>query len=100
MVRNLVDNALRYGPPGGTVRITTEGNQLVVEDEGPGIPLEERQKVFERFYRLVESRASGSGLGLSIVQRIVELHDGHIVIEDAGGGGTRISVTFPTSAAS
>jgi signal transduction histidine kinase len=83
------------------VQLTTGGNELVIEDSGPGIPEEERQKVFERFYRLSESRASGSGLGLSIVQRIVELHDGHIAIEDAAdGSGTRVRVRFPVTPAS
>jgi signal transduction histidine kinase len=100
MVRNLLDNALRYGPQGGTVRITTGGNALVVEDQGPGIPPDERRRVFERFYRLAGSRASGSGLGLSIVQRIVELHDGQIDIDSTADGGTRMCATFPTSPAS
>lgn len=100
MVRNLLDNALRYGPSGGMVRVTTGAGGLVVEDEGPGIPPDERQKVFERFYRLADSRASGSGLGLSIVQRIAELHDGRITVEGAAAGGTRINVVFATSPAS
>ncbi len=101
MVRNLLDNALRYGAPGGVVRIATGANELLIEDEGPGIPEQERLKVFERFYRLEQSRAPGSGLGLSIVQRIVELHDGQIRIEGAAGGsGTLVRVSFAATAAS
>ena len=99
MIRNLLDNALRYGPEGSQIRVATRvvGDQveLRVEDQGSGIPPEERQRVFERFHRLAGSRASGSGLGLSIVLRIVEQHGGSVVIEDAAGGqGTRVRVSF------
>jgi signal transduction histidine kinase len=99
MMRNLIDNALRHAPQGSRVTITTDctmdGAELVVEDEGPGIPPAERQSVFERFYRLPGSPATGSGLGLSIVLRIVELHGGRISVADgAGGRGARIRVVF------
>jgi signal transduction histidine kinase len=100
MMRNLIDNALLHSPAGSPVRVVTgcagDAVELIVEDEGPGIPQVERQKVFERFHRVAGTRASGSGLGLSIVLRIVELHGGRIVIEDgAGGRGTRVRVAFP-----
>jgi two-component system, OmpR family, sensor histidine kinase QseC len=103
LVRNLVDNALRYTPSGGSVQIQTattdRGAELVVTDDGPGIPRDERQKVFERFHRLAGSASQGSGLGLSIVRRIVEQHGGTIVIEDGRNGrGTTMRVTFASGA--
>lgn len=99
MLRNLLDNALRYTPSTGTVRVTSGRPagvaEITVEDSGPGIPPEERQRVFERFHRLAGSGATGSGLGLSIVQRIVELHGGEVRIEEGEGGrGTRVRVRF------
>jgi two-component system sensor histidine kinase TctE len=79
---NLVDNALRYTPEGGsvTLRIRQEGAAafIEVEDTGPGIPENERQRVFDRFYRILGTNVDGSGLGLAIVREIVERHDGLI----------------------
>jgi two-component system, OmpR family, sensor histidine kinase QseC len=100
LVRNLVDNALRYTPAGGSVRVSTAREEdaavLVVEDTGPGIAPDEREKVFERFYRVAGPRATGSGLGLSIAQRIAELHGATIqIVAGPEGKGTRISVTLP-----
>jgi two-component system, OmpR family, sensor histidine kinase QseC len=99
MARNLVDNALRYTPSGGSVRIRTDttarGPELMVSDDGPGIAPADRLKVFERFHRLAGAGSQGSGLGLSIVRRIVEQHGGSIVIEDGNDGrGTTIRITF------
>lgn len=104
LVRNLLDNAIRYSPPGTAVTMTTgsigQEVALSVEDQGPGIAPDERQKVFERFHRVSGTRATGSGLGLSIARRIVELHGGHIRIEDgAGARGTRVQVTLPQASA-
>lgn len=79
MLSNLIDNALRYTPPGGavTVRVRAAGGMAVleVEDTGPGIPETERAHVFERFYRILGSTAEGSGLGLAIVREIAQQHD-------------------------
>jgi signal transduction histidine kinase len=102
MVRNLIDNAMLHSPAGSPVRVMTgcagQEAELIVEDEGPGIPQAERQKVFGRFHRVAGTRASGSGLGLSIVLRIVELHGGRIAIEDGQGGrGARVRVAFPAA---
>lgn len=105
LVGVLVDNALRYGAPEGTVELRVEGTGdrvvLQVDDDGPGIPLDERERIFDRFYRgsTVRHRGSGSGLGLSIAAWIVARHDGTIAVADSPLGGTRFSVSFPKAAA-
>ena len=100
LIDNLIDNALRYTPAGGTVTVATgcDGNTpyLSVEDTGPGIPADERSNVLERFYRIPGTPGEGSGLGLAIVQEVVDRHGGAIEIDARDGqGGTRIRVTFP-----
>jgi two-component system sensor histidine kinase TctE len=86
LVVNLVDNALRYTPPGGlvTARVARNGDEVVlqVEDNGPGIPDAAKEKVFERFYRGPEPDNEGTGLGLAIVREIVASHDGRIKLSD------------------
>jgi signal transduction histidine kinase len=72
--------------------------QLDVDDDGPGIPADDRQRVFERFVRLDDARArdrGGSGLGLAIVAEVVSAHGGAITISDSGLGGARVQVRFP-----
>jgi len=99
LLGNLVDNALAHAPAGSRVRLAAgrEGGsvRLRVEDEGPGIAPSERDKVFERFHRLDGAPKGGSGLGLSIVGRIAEIHRARIELADAEGGGLRIDVLFP-----
>lgn len=90
-VLNLIDNAIKYSPHGGTVELslTRDGEdwRLCVHDEGPGIPAAERERVFERLYRLDSARDTpGLGLGLSLVQSVVALHRGTIALEDAAPG--------------
>ena len=84
---NLLDNAARHSPTGGTVRIAAraEAETLVLEvsDDGPGIPVEERDRVFERFTRGERATGGGTGLGLAIARWVVHLHGGAIAIEDA-----------------
>lgn len=99
MLANILDNAIRYTPEGGkiTVRLVASLRPLLtVEDNGPGIPPEERERVFERFYRVSESGESGSGLGLAIVREIARAHRARAWVEQAGPqGGLRVSVEFP-----
>lgn len=99
LLANLVDNALRYTPPGGAVqvRIGPDGEQASVEvaDTGPGIPEEERERVFDRFYRGRDAVAGGSGLGLAIVRQIVTLHGGSIGLDRSRSGGLLVSARFP-----
>lgn len=98
LVMNLVDNALRYTGHGGhvTVRVLAQdGIVLSVEDDGPGIPIEERERVFERFYRVLGTGEQGSGLGLPIVREIARSHRAIVAIETPPSGvGTLLSVTF------
>lgn len=100
LLDNLVDNALRYTPGGGrvdvAVRRTETGAVLAVRDTGPGIPPAERERVFDRFYRGATAAAPGSGLGLSIVQRIADRHRAQVCLgEPEDGPGLRITVHFP-----
>lgn len=100
MINNLIDNAIRYTPSGGhvTVRIRQDdaSAHLIVSDDGPRIPVEERQRIFERFHRLLGTHEEGSGLGLAIVHEIATLHNATIVLEDdADGVGNTFTVSFP-----
>ena len=99
LVRNLVDNAIRYTPASGSVSISTRQDEagvvLQVDDTGPGIPPEERARVFDRFYRLPGSHAEGSGLGLAIVHQIAQAHGAEVSLsEPEGGRGLRATVRF------
>ncbi len=101
LARNLVDNALRYTPAGGAVRVglVPQPGLLVlrVDDSGPGIPASERDKVFDRFVRGAQNGGnSGSGLGLAIVRAIAERHGAHVTLADATLGGLRVEVGLPS----
>jgi two-component system sensor histidine kinase TctE len=102
LINNLLDNAIRYSPNGGrvTMRVSADGApRLAVSDDGPKIPVEERQRVFERFHRLLGTHTEGSGLGLAIVREIAELHGAEVSLEDdADGVGNRFIVSFPPAA--
>jgi two-component system sensor histidine kinase SenX3 len=104
MVRNLVDNALRYTPRDGRVDVAMRhGDEeaiLEVSDTGIGIPKRDLSRIFERFYRVDQARSrqtGGTGLGLSIVKHVVENHGGTISVESELGGGTRIEVRLPAA---
>jgi two-component system OmpR family sensor kinase len=99
-VSNLVDNAARYAA--SLVRITLpcyeDTARIIVDDDGPGIPLADRERVFQRFTRLDDSRAGpqgGSGLGLAVVRAIISRHHGQIRIDDSPLGGARFVAEFP-----
>ena len=103
LVSNLLENAIKYTPEGGRVRISamTRGGRvaLQVADSGPGIPAADRERVLERFYRRDGQSASGAGLGLSIVRRICELYGAEISLLDGeNGGGLSVEVTFRSPA--
>lgn len=103
LLANLLANAIRYTPPGGNIRLRVERGggkvSLTVADDGPGIPVAERERVFERFHRGVqpgEDRASGCGLGLTIVKHVAELHHADVSVDDSGfGSGAAFKVNFP-----
>jgi len=115
LIRNLVDNALQYTPPGGevTVRVTPDpfGQVVVlqVEDSGPGIPEAERELVFRAFYRTMDTQVDGSGLGLTIVKEIATRHDTTVTVADARprapatlaghGPGALFTLRFPLAGA-
>jgi len=105
MISNLVENAMRYGSAGGTVTVKVEkpdpgSLSLVVEDDGPGIPLGERARVFERFYRIPGSPGEGAGLGLSIVREIARSHGANVrLLDGAAGRGLRVEVRFARAVA-
>lgn len=96
---NLIDNAVKYSPDGGviTVKLEVQGERvlLVVRDSGPGIPVQDRERVFDRFVRLESHRGSpGNGLGLSLVRAIAQRHGARLRLDDAGPG-LMVSVDFP-----
>ena len=99
LASNLIDNAVRYTQAGGKVTVNVLVNgavELRVDDNGPGIPEEERERVFERFYRVLGSGVSGSGLGLAIVREIAQSHQADVTLDDGpGGSGTTVAIKFP-----
>jgi two-component system phosphate regulon sensor histidine kinase PhoR len=102
VLQNLLDNAIQYTPPGGSIRVSAHAgtNEVVitVEDTGIGIPLAEQERIFERFYRVDAARsreAGGTGLGLSIAKHIVDAHGGRLWVESEVGRGSRFSFSIP-----
>lgn len=101
LIRNIVDNAIRYTPPKGEVNVAIirQDGQIIlrVTDSGPGVPDELRERVFERFYRILGSKAPGSGLGLAIVSQIAKLHHAKISLSTPPNGhGLQFDVAFPS----
>lgn len=100
-ILNLMDNAAKWSPADGVVRIemtklSADKVQMTISDSGPGIPVEDREKVFERFYRSIQARSMpGSGLGLAIVHQVVERHGGTITAEESDDGGAMFRLILP-----
>jgi len=98
-IRNLLDNAAKFSPPGAPVTLRLSARELTVQDQGPGIAAEDLPHVFDRFYRARSARAvPGSGLGLAIVRQVVESHGGTIRAESAPGTGTLVRLRLPVVA--
>ncbi|HEY2779289.1 MAG TPA: ATP-binding protein [Steroidobacteraceae bacterium] len=99
LTRNLVDNAVRYTPPNGTVQVRTRSTAkeavLEISDNGPGIAPGDRERVFDRFYRRAASQETGTGLGLAIVKATAERHGAAVLLGEAPGGGLHVTVSFP-----
>jgi signal transduction histidine kinase len=104
---NLLDNAVKYGPTGQTITVALEREQggtwarLWVEDEGPGIPIGERARIWEPFHRLERdsnSAIAGSGIGLALVRTLTAAHAGRVTVEDGLAGGSRFVVEIPCDA--
>jgi len=99
MFKNLIDNAIKYTAAGGRVTVRTRAGEFAVvevEDDGIGIAASERELVFERFYRSLDSSEPGSGLGLAIVREIADLHRGNVLLKpNPNGYGTLVEVVFP-----
>ncbi|UVH59076.1 ATP-binding protein [Variovorax paradoxus] len=103
MIDNLINNAIKYSPPGSTVvvHVAREGTQalLTVADEGPGIPPALRERVFDRFFRNPDQNQSGSGLGLAIVKSVVDRHGGEVALGEVANGGLLATVRLPLAMA-
>ena len=99
---NVLDNAIKYGPVGSTVAIRVEraGDRVLVAiaDQGPGVPPEHRERIFDRFFRVDQSRmrnGGGTGLGLAIAKWAVEIHGGEIAVDGRPGGGSQFQILLP-----
>jgi two-component system, OmpR family, sensor histidine kinase MprB len=100
-VGNLLDNAVKWSPPGQPVEISVDAGEVTVRDHGPGIAEDDLPHVFDRFYRARAARGlPGSGLGLAIVKQVAEAHGGSVVAESAPGGGARLRLALPLSQSS
>lgn len=97
-VTNVLDNAAKWSPAGGSVEVRVAGGEVSVRDHGPGIPESDLPHVFDRFYRSPSARGlPGSGLGLAIVRQVVESHGGRVAVERADGGGTVVRLRLTPS---
>jgi len=102
MLINLLDNAVKYGPEGQRIAVVLAAEngsaRVLVDDEGPGVPQGDRERIWERFWRLQRDRGSavaGTGIGLAVVRELAELHGGRTWVEDAPTGGARFVIEVP-----
>jgi signal transduction histidine kinase len=99
VLRNLLGNAQKYGRENGAILVTVERSAtevcIAVSDDGPGIPPEDQERIFERFFRVTGSGSSGSGLGLAIARALVELHGGRVWVESTPGRGSTFRIALP-----
>jgi two-component system, OmpR family, sensor histidine kinase MprB len=96
-VGNLLDNAVKWSPPGEPVEVAVNGGEVTVRDHGPGIADDDLPHVFDRFYRATAARGlPGSGLGLAIVKQVADAHGGTVVAEQAPGGGALLRLSLPS----
>ena len=96
---NLVENALKFDDSDAPIEVTCEGGRVEVADRGPGIAAEDRERVFDRFFRSTDARSRpGSGLGLSIVADVVERHGGRVFAAARAGGGAIVGFVLPVDA--
>jgi two-component system sensor histidine kinase MprB len=96
-VGNLLDNAVKWSPPGEPVEVTVDGGEVTVRDHGPGIAEDDLPHVFDRFYRATDARGlPGSGLGLAIVKHVADAHGGTVVAEQPPGGGALLRLSLPS----
>ncbi len=96
-IRNLIDNAAKFSPSGSVILLTVDGGTVAVHDSGPGIPVDERERIFDRFHRVESTRTlPGSGLGLAIVRQVAEVHNGSVFVADSSEGGATVGFTVPT----
>jgi two-component system sensor histidine kinase MprB len=94
-VDNVLDNAIKWSPPGGAIEVRLDHTTLTVRDHGPGISEADLPHVFDRFYRAAAARAlPGSGLGLAIVKQTVDDHGGSVTVANADGGGALVTLRF------
>jgi two-component system phosphate regulon sensor histidine kinase PhoR len=106
VISNLLDNAIKYGRAGGRAavegRVLPNGRiEVKVVDDGPGIPEDSQERIFERFYRVDKARSreqGGTGLGLAIVKHVVQAHGGDVRLESVPGDGSAFIFTLPASA--
>ena len=95
-ISNLLDNAAKWSPPGGTIDVTVRDGEVAVRDRGPGIEQSDLPLIFERFYRASSARGlPGSGLGLAIVRQVAESHGGSVSAETPRGGGALFRLSLP-----
>ncbi len=108
VLTNLIENAVRYTPPESPIEVSAQidGEQMVISisDRGPGIPQADKERIFDKFYRVLSTQRNaatipGSGLGLAVSKGLVEAHGGHIWVEDRPGGGSLFRFTLPVGKA-